>query len=166
MESEKGANSTEVLKSKTIVPPTLLHCLKWIPSYCRTTVDARTLLTIYQEYTIVLDVSFWNSLYYYKSPFSSLIPVITDFLSYWVAQHFWILCGKIICGNYIKDTGLSCLMLWGVSGHNENVALSISKEGFSNSLTRLLANVSPLSINEAISRLRAKILIILVISLR
>lgn len=64
--------------------------------------------------------------------------------------------------NYVKGTGLSSLVVLDASAHNENTVLSFSKEGFSN----LLANVSPLSINEATSRLRTKLLIILVVCLR
>lgn len=56
-------------------------------------------------------------------------------------------------------------MVEDVATHNENASLSFSKENFS-TLLRLLANVGPLSINEAITRLRTKLLVILMINLR
>lgn len=56
-------------------------------------------------------------------------------------------------------------MVEGVSAHNENTCLGFSKEDFS-TLLRLLANDSPLSIIEAISRLRTKLQVILVINLK
>lgn len=43
-------------------------------------------------------------------------------------------------------------MVEDVSTHNENASLSFSKEN-SSTLLRLLANVSPLSINEAITHM-------------